>query len=219
MPRAVLFDLFDTLVPAGTEAEHTATEAAMGIDLGVDPVAFAAAMRAARWEWFVGALGDLPATMRTLAARVGGSPSDAAVRLACARRIALTRRLLWPSASTLAALESLRAGGWRLGLVSNATAEVPELWKRTPLAPLFDALAFSCELGVAKPDPAIFLAACSTLRVAPAECLYVGDGADNELTAAAGLGMAVVRTEEHADSGAMWPREPIRSLAELLGSC
>jgi putative hydrolase of the HAD superfamily len=217
MPRAVLFDLFNTLVPGGTDEERATTTAAMGADLEVDPEAFTAAWYASWPERASGILGDLPATVRTIAARVGGSPPDTAVRLACARRIALTRRLLWPSGSTLAALEDLRAGGWRLGLASNATAEVPDLWKRTPLAPFFDALGFSCELGVAKPDPGIYLAVCATLRVTPAECLYVGDGADNELAGAANLGMAVVRTEEHRSVGVPWPREPINSLTELLG--
>jgi putative hydrolase of the HAD superfamily len=91
------------------------------------------------------------------------------------------------------------------------------MWKRTPLAPLFDALGLSCELGVAKPDPGIYLAVCATLRVTPSESLYVGDGADNELTAAANLGMAVVRTEEHRSTGIPWPREPIHSIGELVG--
>ena len=118
--------------------------------------------------------------------------------------------LLWPSPATLEPLDTLRAAGWRLGLVSNCTAETPELWKRTPLATRFDAVGFSCELGVAKPDPAIYLAVCSFLGVPPTECVYVGDGADSELPAAANLGMAVVRTVEFQPSSAAWPPGPDR---------
>jgi len=215
MPRAVLLDLYNTLVPGGTDAERAEVAQAMGADLGVDPGIYADLYFRAYPQRVVGALGDLEATVRTVAVQGGAAPTLAAVRLAAARRMALTRRLLWPSAVTLEALDSLRRAGWQLGLVSNCTAETPELWKRTPLAPRFEAVGFSCELGVAKPDPAIYLAVCSFLDVAPTDCVYVGDGSDNELAGAANLGMTVVRTEEHVPTEGSWPRQRIGSLADL----
>src|SRR3954469_24730966 len=156
MPRAILFDLYDTLVAAGSLAERNAVSRAMGTDLGLDPDQFVAEYEQTRPLRFVGGLGDLESTVRAIAVRLGGSPSPSAGRLAATRRLMLTRRLLWPSAATLTALDQLRRGGWRLGLVSNCSSETPELWKRTPLAGQFEAVGFSCELGVAKPDPAIF---------------------------------------------------------------
>jgi putative hydrolase of the HAD superfamily len=216
MPRVVLFDLFNTLVPGGADEERAAMARAMGVDLGVDPDTYASLFYQSYRERYVGAFGDLEATVRTIAEHAGGRPTGSAVRLACARRIAFTRRLLWPSAETLAVLDVLQASGWRLGLVSNCTAETPELWKRTPLAQRFEAVAFSCELGVAKPDPAIYLAACSFLGVKPKDCLYVGDGADNELVGADGLGMSVVRTEEYVSAQETWPRRRIGALGELV---
>ena len=215
MPRAVLFDLYNTLVSSGPDSDRHAVAQSMGADLGVDPSTYADLYHQVYPQRFVGALGDLEATVRAVARMAGGEPTDAAVRLAAARRMTLFRRLLWPSGPTLAALDSLRAGGWRVGLVSNCSAETPELWKRTPFATRFDAVGFSCELGVVKPDPAIFLAVCSFLGVAPGECLYVGDGADNELSGAANLGMAVVRTEEYVPADSAWPRDRIATLAEL----
>jgi putative hydrolase of the HAD superfamily len=216
MPRAILFDLYDTLVGGGNEDERGAVNRAMGTDLGIDPDNFAAEWSQTRGLRFVGALGDLEATVRAVAIRLSGSPTPSALRLAATRRLTLTRRLLWPSAATLSALDDLRHHGWRLGLVSNCSAETPELWKRTPLASRFDAVGFSCELGVAKPDPAIYLAVCSFLSVAPTDCVYVGDGASGELAAAAGLGMAVVRTEEFTVADSAWPRERVSSLGELV---
>src|SRR6185369_13855930 len=116
MPRAILFDLYDTLVAAGSAAERDAVSRAMGTDLGIDPDRFAAEYEQTRALRFVGALGDLESTVRAIA-----------VRLAATRRLMLTRRLLWPSAATLTALDQLRRGGWRLGLVSNCSSETPEL--------------------------------------------------------------------------------------------
>jgi putative hydrolase of the HAD superfamily len=187
----------------------------MGVDLGTDPEQFAALFRQTYPQRFVGATGDLESTVRAVAQMAGLTPTPGQVRLAAARRRAFARDLLWPSPTTLEALDALRAAGWRLGLVTNCSAETPEQWKRTPLATRFDALGFSCELGVAKPDAAIYLAVCSFLAVPPTECVYIGDGGDGELPGAANLGMSVVRTVEFQPSSAAWPRARIERLSEL----
>jgi putative hydrolase of the HAD superfamily len=215
MPTAVLFDLYNTLVDGG-DREATALYAALAADLGVEPELFERLWRRSWPARSTGGYGDADATMRAVAALAGGHPSDAAVHLACVRRMAFQRRLLWPRPSTLETLDTLRAGGWRTAVVSNCTYETASLWRSTPLAPRFDATAFSVELGVAKPDPAIFLAACAAIRVAPTDCLYVGDGADDELPAAAALGMSVIQTEEFKPASGVWPGQRIRAVGELL---
>lgn len=215
MPGAVLFDLYNTLVPGGADDTRHDSARSMGADLGIDGDTYADLFHRTYPERCVGSFGDLEATVRTVATMAGASPSPAAVRLAATRRLTLTRSLLWPSPSTLAVLDTLRATGWRLGVVSNCTAETPQLWKRTPLAGRFDAVGFSCELGVTKPDPAIYLSVCSFLDLSAADCLYVGDGADQELAGAASLGMTVVRTEEYVSTGGTWPRHRIDTLADL----
>ena len=217
MPAAVLIDLYNTLIDGGSDPRRSQVNTAMGVDVGADPERFAAMYRQTYPQRFLGATGDLESTVRAVAIAAGASPTAAQVRLAATRRRNLARELLWPSPETLAALDELRATGWRLGLVSNCSAETPEQWKRTPFATRFDALGFSCELGVAKPDPAIYLAVCSFLNVSPTDCVYVGDGADDELSGAAKLGMAVIRTVEFQPSSSTWPRTRIESLSELPG--
>jgi putative hydrolase of the HAD superfamily len=216
MPRALLLDLYDTLVSGGTQARRDEINGAMGADLGVEPERFAELFRQTYRQRFVGALGDLESSIRAVAHMAGVNPTLAQVRLAAARRRAYARESLWPSPATLEALDELRAVGWRLGLVSNCSAETPEQWKRTPLATRFDAVGFSCELGLAKPDPAIYLAVCSFLAVAPTDCVFVGDGAGGELPGAANLGMAAIRTVEFEPSTAAWPRARIERLSDLL---
>jgi putative hydrolase of the HAD superfamily len=217
MRRAVLFDLFNTLVPGGTDAERRTVSREMGRVLGLDPDAYADAFRASWPERFVGGLGDLAATVRAIAARIGGEPSGPQVARATELRRALTAGLVARvTADTLSTLDKLRAGGWLLAVVSNCTPESPIPFRDSPLAARFDATAFSSELGVAKPDPAIYLAACRELEVAPAACVYVGDGADRELVAAAALGMRVIRTTEHTDTDPSWSGPVIRTLPDLL---
>ncbi|NUR96530.1 MAG: HAD family hydrolase [Kribbellaceae bacterium] len=209
--KVLLTDLFSTLIPGG-DAARDAVNARMGAALGVDPSAFQAAFDASSYERFIGAYGDLPSTLRVIAERCGGTPTDEQVQEATSLRRALAQRLLGaapkPTTETLAAF---KAAGWGIGLVSNITAETQLQWAGSPLAPYFDATAFSAEVGAAKPEPAIYLSACNALGVEPGDCIYVGDGSDGELPGAAALGMHVVRTTEHADSDPSWTGPSIAS--------
>jgi HAD superfamily hydrolase (TIGR01509 family) len=119
---------------------------------------------------------------------------------AALRRELADRVLAAASPATVAVLDSLRDAGWRLALVSNATAETAEAWPRCPLAGRFDVAVFSCDVAVAKPDPGIYLAAVEGLGTRPADCVYIGDGADEELAGAAALGMLAIRTTEYNDT-------------------
>ena len=52
---------------------------------------------------------------------------------------------------------------------------------------------FSFEVGVAKPDPAIYLEAARRLRVDVSETCFIGDGADEELAGAERAGLHAIR--------------------------
>jgi putative hydrolase of the HAD superfamily len=214
--RVLLSDLFSTLISGG-DAARDLVNARMGGVLGVDPAAFQAAFDASSYERFIGAYGDLPSTLRVIAERCGGTPTEEQVREATSLRRTLAQRLLGnvPPA-TLETLAAFKAAGWRIGLISNITAETQLQWPGSPLAQYFDATAFSAEVGAAKPEPAIYKAACAALAADPTDCIYVGDGNDNELPAAAALGMHAIRTLEHANSDPTWSGPTIGTFADLL---
>jgi putative hydrolase of the HAD superfamily len=93
---------------------------------------------------------------------------------------------------TLPALDELGARGHPLAMVSNCSAEVWPVFDRLALRERFDALALSCDVGVAKPDPGIYLYATGQLHVAPETCVFVGDGENDEHAGAKALGMTTV---------------------------
>lgn len=62
-------------------------------------------------------------------------------------------------------------GRMKIGSVTNGNADLQAIG----LAHHFTASVAAHELGCAKPDPAIFLAACERLGVAPHQAVYVGD--------------------------------------------
>ncbi len=65
---------------------------------------------------------------------------------------------------------------YRIGLLSNvATPWITDSFLTPEEQELFDAMVFSYEVGITKPDPRIFMLACERLRVGPHEAVMVDD--------------------------------------------
>jgi putative hydrolase of the HAD superfamily len=113
-------------------------------------------------------------------------------------------------------LARLRAGGARLAVVSNWDVSLHDVLERTGLRPLVDAVVISAELGVAKPDPAIFRAALGRLGAAAEGAVHVGDSLEHDVAGARAAGLEAVLV---ARNGAAAPDgvRTVRSLAELVG--
>lgn len=72
----------------------------------------------------------------------------------------------------------LRAGGRvKLGLLSNGGRGSGSFVRDTGVTALFHDTIFSADVGLAKPDPAVFRLACERLGVPPGDCLLVDDQA------------------------------------------
>jgi putative hydrolase of the HAD superfamily len=63
---------------------------------------------------------------------------------------------------------------------------------RSPLRNRLDAVVFSYELGVRKPDPRIYRHALDALGARPEDTLFVGDGGSDEHRGARAVGMRSV---------------------------
>jgi HAD superfamily hydrolase (TIGR01509 family) len=99
--------------------------------------------------------------------------------------------------SAQALLESLRARGLKTGVVANAWPEPGRIIRADAesygLAHLLDTIVTSTDVGVRKPRPEIFLAACSALGVDPAATMFVGDSLESDVRGAADVGMTTVQ--------------------------
>jgi len=95
--RAILFDLFNTLLPGG-DGDRVVTNHAIAADLGLDAEKFQALMVETWRERMTGGLGDLRAQLAELARRLGGDPSGAQVASAADRRLAFAREHMGVSA-------------------------------------------------------------------------------------------------------------------------
>ncbi|UJW35219.1 HAD-IA family hydrolase [Saccharothrix sp. AJ9571] len=75
------------------------------------------------------------------------------------------------------AVDLLRDRGIRTALLSNAPGAAGPTRRR--LDPFFDALVFSGEVGVAKPDERVFLLTADRLGLGAGQCVFVDDSAGN----------------------------------------
>jgi putative hydrolase of the HAD superfamily len=111
------------------------------------------------------------------------------------------------------ALAGLRAAGLRLIVVSNWDVSLHDVLERTGLRGLVDAVVISAELGVAKPDPAIFRAALDRLGASAADAMHVGDSVEADVAGARAAGLEAVLV---ARNGGQAP-DGVRVVASLDG--
>ena len=200
MIRAVLFDLYDTLLylDSGivTETRHQ-----LAIRAGVDPEPWGVLWRENVLDRMLGKLGSLEDEIRTMLRQSGADPPPELVTELAETETAGWARAVTLYDDTIPTLVALRERGLLLGLISNCSAQAGAVLERIGLAQYFDGIALSFEIGIAKPDPGIFEHACRQLRVTPEECMFVADGAFTELDAAKRCGMLAVKIEQDHQSG------------------
>ncbi|MFI6348696.1 HAD family hydrolase [Streptomyces sp. NPDC050560] len=90
-----------------------------------------------------------------------------------------------PYPDTAPTLRELRRRGVPVAVVSNIGWDLRPVFRAHGLDGLVDAYVLSFELGVHKPDPAIFRVACDALGLPPSEVLMVGDSPSADAGAAA----------------------------------
>jgi putative hydrolase of the HAD superfamily len=95
-----------------------------------------------------------------------------------------------PDPDMIDGMREIRRAGTPMGLLSNAVGDAA-VYDRALLEELFDAWVISTEVGLRKPDPAIYELAAERIGVLPEGCIYVDDLPGN-LKPARALGMATV---------------------------
>ncbi len=105
-----------------------------------------------------------------------------------------------------AAVAAAKEAGFRTGLLSNSWGT--DVYPRERFTGLFDEVVISGEVGLRKPDPAIFELMTKLIRVPPQESVFVDDH-PGHLQVALEHGMATVLHRN--------PAETISELERLLG--
>lgn len=239
--RAILFDLFDTLVdlymdrlpaveiggrrvPSTLGALHRSVRAWSDAPLEQ----FAGALRASdaelhRRHWAIGR--ELPTLLRFEAfCRSFGISAPEAPEVLTRTHMGELRGQMRILPHHAPLLERLRAD-WSLGLVSNFSHSPTalEVLRDAGLHAHLDPIVISDEVGIRKPRPEIFRAALERLGLEPGEVVHVGDDLAADVSGAAELGMRTVwLTRRRPDADALLaahagpkPSRRIADLAEL----
>lgn len=237
-PRAVLFDLDDTLLDndrVRASLVHTCAWVATQIgDITGDDVRRAnidvwrvywPQIEQPTWLGEVdGYAVNREAWRRTLAAC--GSTDPGLVERAFERHWQVSGEATGFYDDVIDLLDHLRADGIRTALVTNGASDVQrDKIRLLGLDERMDVVVVSGEHGVAKPDPAVFDLALRALGVEPAEAWHVGDNLLTDVAGARNAGVTAVWLDRsgaarvEGASTADIRVTTLRALLELLRGC
>jgi putative hydrolase of the HAD superfamily len=168
--RAVLIDVYDTILTMPFVPRMTALAGSLGIPAG-DWLAEWEKMREDRDR---GRLTVQASFARVLAA-AGVEPEPGVLAELSRRDAELTRSTVRLCADTVPFLTELRSRGVLTALVSNCADTTRPLLADLGIIPLVDASVLSCEVGSVKPFPVIYAAALDELGVAAVDAVFVDD--------------------------------------------
>jgi len=221
--RAVIFDLFGTLVDDfGSSAGQMNQELAAALGVPYEPFmqlwSQTLQMRA------IGAFQTVEASIEHVCLAMEMQVGAEQIKKAVEIRLQYIRQALKPRPNAEATLAQLKHQGHKLGLLSNCSIEIPILWRETAFANLIDTPIFSSRARLKKPDPRIYHLACERVGTMPDSCLYIADGEDYELAAAAKVGLhpVLIRTPSQNNDGRLhqeareWQGTMIASLPDVL---
>ena len=239
--KAVIFDLYGTLVGNFSRQAYDKVQKKMAKILGVPYPKFWQVMGETLYDRSLGGNRSPKENMIEVCRRLGVKADRSQIEKTLALRYEFTRNSIVPEPEVLEALDMLKQlyvpgppqpplsrgqignSGLRLGLITNCNADVPPLFWESPLAEYIDVPIFSCVEHIKKPSRRIYEIAYKRLKVKPQECIYVGDGSSEELTAAAAVGMLPILKradltdvyDPHRPEVENWQGIAIDAIAEL----
>jgi putative hydrolase of the HAD superfamily len=221
---AVIFDLFGTIVDGFMASSAGLSDAEFPAALGVPNDSFMKNWRELINRRTLGEFQTVEASIEHACNIIGACVTAEQMAKAVEIRLKLTRRALTPRPDAIVTLAKLKNAGFKVGLLSNCSIEIPIVWPETEFAGLFDDTVFSSRERIKKPAPEIYYLACERLGVQPVQCLYVADGENFELKAAAQVGMhpVLIRTSAQEARGEVlreareWQGKAISTLPEVF---
>lgn len=124
-------------------------------------------------------------------------------------------RHLVKAAGAAGVLDELRLRGYRLGVISNWSADLPRTLSLMELKDYFEGVFASEALGYSKPHAAAFLIPLERMGLTPGEAAYVGDLYEVDVVGARQVGMQAVLVDP-LDLALHGDVPTVASLRELL---
>jgi len=232
LPKAIIFDLDDTLVQHENPdiAWKRVAKRFAPMAGEVSAAALFESIRERRvWYWSdaerhrAGRLNIVRAMRRIVEAalkKVGIDDPPLANEMACAY-LAQRQAAETPFPGAVEMLGHLQEQGVRLALITNGSRDIQRgKVERHGLASYFDLVVIEGELGVGKPDPRVYHHALDRLKALPKETWMVGDRLDWDVAAPQRIGIFGVwidsAGEGVSEESEVKPDRIIRAVSELL---
>ena len=220
--KAAIFDLFGTLIDSFNAQEYRQVLSEMATSLSLPEDLFYDLWNSSFNQRALGVFKTLEESFEFISEQLDKPVNARGIDQAIQIRLNYSKKTLVPRNDAIATLKQLKKLGFKIGLITDCTYEIPLIWKESPLSKHFDSVIFSCSVGIKKPDPRIYHLACKELKVKPKSCLYIGDGSSRELSGALHVGMfpVLIRSPSEKDSVRIeeenWDGPRINSLREIL---
>ncbi len=194
---ALIFDLFHTLTgtlysldnPPKTKKKYPYTSEFLNIDSN----AWNDQLLKYSHDRLVGKLRDPYEIIKMMALAINPNIPDELIRQATENRLkSFEYELMSIPEENIEVLKKLKSMGKKLALCSNADAGEAKAFPDCPIAPYFDEIIISCDVGYAKPDKEIYELTLKRLGTSPKESVFIGDGGSDELPGARNAGLSTI---------------------------
>ena len=197
MIRAVIFDMFETLITHYKCPLYFGAQ--MAADAGIPEKNFQTLWRPTESDRSIGKIRTEEVIEMIL--KENGCYTDELLEKIVQKRISTKEECFKHlHLEIIPMLTKLKEEGISIGLISNCFTEEAEVIRKSMLFQYFDKVCLSYEEGVQKPDEEIYRRCMAGLGVAPEECIYIGDGGSQELEAARDLGMNAMQAVWYMDN-------------------
>jgi len=223
--KAVIFDLFGTLIANYDRDHYLEVIENMGEAAGADTLDFRNLWREHYAERLTGVFATESENIRWICDKlqVATDPEKVGRANQIYREFSLPF-LMSPRDSAVETLVSLGQRGFKTGLLLDCGPWVPKNWNSSPFSGLIDFPVYSSTSGTKKPAATLYRKVAQGLGIELSECMYVADGNGEELVVADRLGMRTVRispwnapgSTPDADFSNQWNGESVDALSELL---
>ena len=193
--KAIIFDLYGTLVDNFSFKEYSNMLSDMSTILGIESTGFINEWLDSFEMRILGKLKGPRENIEYICDKMKKIVSEDKIEKAAKMRLDFEKNALKPRKNYIKVLKKLSDLSYKLGLISNCSHETVQVWKNVALSKIFKEPVFSAEVGIKKPDIKIYQIACKMLNVEPNQCIYVGDGGSCELTGATNAGMKPIRIQ------------------------
>jgi len=226
--KGILFDLMDTLAYL-EEGAYERTQHDVANSLGIDFDQFKWAWDKSRESAQRGLFNTTSGRIKWAANQFQGVIGNNADR-EMAEKIELMAEkieLMWKNEvklyeETPLLLDTLKKKKFVLAVISNGPVAMKCLKDLPGIASYLDYFLLSCEVGVSKPGKLIYQRSLDKLGLNPQQCIFVGDGNDQELDGANKLGMYTIKINRSQplyasikNTSLYWDLE-VNNLEELL---